>query len=119
MRRSKRFRVGRWRQRPDLVATIEREAPPGMDVLGVYELGPCRLILSRDDGDWHASISHPTRYPTWDEIAEARYQLCPDDVTMAIILPPSDEYVNLHPNCFHLHQIPDDVAEYRPAKVIQ
>jgi hypothetical protein len=56
---------------------------------------------------WHLSISHPSRYPTWDEIRDARYALLPDDVTMAMLLPPQREYVNLHKNCFHLHEIVD------------
>lgn len=54
---------------------------------------------------WHLSISHPERYPTWNEIRDARYDLLPDEVTMGMLLPPRAEYVNLHPNCFHLHQI--------------
>ena len=56
-------------------------------------------------GGWHISIAHPDRYPTWDEISECRYRLVPGTVTMAMILPPRNQYVNLHENCFHLHQI--------------
>jgi hypothetical protein len=56
---------------------------------------------------WHLSIAHPDRYPTWDEIADARYGLIPDDVTMAMLLPPRGEYVNEHPHCFHLWQVED------------
>jgi hypothetical protein len=56
---------------------------------------------------WHLSISHRHRYPSWDEIADARYALVPDRVTMAMLLPPRDEYVNAHPFCFHLWQIDD------------
>jgi hypothetical protein len=29
-------------------------------------------------------------------------------VTMAMILPPKSEYVNIHNFCFHLHQIPNE-----------
>jgi hypothetical protein len=36
----------------------------------------------------------------------ARYDLLPANITMALIFPPPEEYVNMHPNCFHLHQIP-------------
>lgn len=54
---------------------------------------------------WHLSISHPDRYPSWDEIVDARYQLVPDGVTMAQILPPRRQYLNIHPNCFHLWEI--------------
>lgn len=56
---------------------------------------------------WHLSIAHQHRYPTWDEIADVRYELVPDDVTMAMLLPPQDEYVNAHEHCFHLWQIED------------
>lgn len=56
---------------------------------------------------WHISIAHPDRYPTWDEIADVRYKLIPDDVTMAMLLPPPGEYVNLHEHCFHLWEIED------------
>jgi hypothetical protein len=59
----------------------------------------------RETKCWHLSISHPHRYPDWDVIADARYSLTPDEVTMAMILPPKEEYVNVHKNCFHLHQI--------------
>jgi hypothetical protein len=60
------------------------------------------------EGGHHISISHPYRYPTWDEIKAARYDLLPDDVTMAMLLPPIRQYVNRHDYCFHLHQIPNE-----------
>lgn len=72
-----------------------------------FRFGECLVFVSRSDAGWHLSISHPDRYPTWDEIKQARYQLVPHDVTMAMILPPPGEYVNLHENCFHLWQIED------------
>lgn len=56
---------------------------------------------------WHLSIAHRHRYPTWDEIADVRYELVPSDVTMAMLLPPPGEYVNEHDHCFHLWQIED------------
>ena len=56
---------------------------------------------------WHLSIAHAHRYPTWDEIADARYELIPDGVTMAMLLPSSSEYVNVNEHCFHLWEIED------------
>jgi len=56
---------------------------------------------------FHMSISHADRYPTWDEVADARYELIPDDVTMAMLLPPREQYVNVDEHCFHLWQISD------------
>lgn len=65
---------------------------------------------------WHLSISHrtsehppkPGRYPTWDEIKDARYRFMPGDIYVAQILPPEDEFVNVHATTFHLWQIPAD-----------
>ncbi|SIS88764.1 DUF7694 domain-containing protein [Alicyclobacillus vulcanalis] len=78
----------------------------------VYKLRKCTVMVEYHvDGGWHMSISHPERYPTWDEIREARYQLIPNDVTMAMLLPPKEEYVNVHPNCFHLHEVVDNGSD--------
>lgn len=75
------------------------------DYLRVYRLGECGVIVTREFGRWHLSVSHPSRYPLWDEVAEVRYRVIPDGVTMAMPLPPSSEYINLHPNCFQLVEI--------------
>lgn len=69
------------------------------------------IILSHSpDYGWHMSIAHPERYPTWDEIAYARYTLIPNEVTIALMLPPKEQYVNFHNNCFQLHQVYDKAA---------
>ncbi|AYO30619.1 hypothetical protein D2962_08275 [Biomaibacter acetigenes] len=65
----------------------------------------CLILISRDDGRLHLSISHKERYPTWDEIKQARYDLLPRTKDFAMILPKDGEYVNLHPNCFHLWEV--------------
>lgn len=67
--------------------------------------GKCTIICAIENDKWHLSIAHPTRYPTWDEIKDARYEFIPNNVTVALLLPPKEEYVNLHKNCFHLHEI--------------
>lgn len=80
--------------------------------------GHLTAIVAREpigsDGamQWHLSISHrtnhrpprPGRYPTWDEIADARYLLLPDDRTFVMELPPPAEYVAVHDTTFHLHE---------------
>jgi hypothetical protein len=72
-----------------------------------YQVGGCTVLVgSTEATGYHLSISHPSRYPTWDEIAHARYKLVPN-VTMALLLPPGSKYINIHPNCFHLWQVPD------------
>ena len=67
-----------------------------------------RLFLSVDDNVLHMSISHPTRYPTWDEISRTRYKFFSDDINFVMYLPKKSEYVNVHENCFHLYQLRTD-----------
>lgn len=55
---------------------------------------------------WHMSISHPRRYPTWDEIKYARYKFLPRDKDFMMMLPRDGDYVNVHENCFHLCETP-------------
>ena len=87
-----------------------------------YRMGECTVFAGIEPIDfrtsfvvvrptarrWHLSIAHPRRYPTWDELAEAREQLLPNDLAFALMFPASwDEYVNTHPNCFHLWEVHD------------
>ncbi len=89
------------------VAQIEQMKALGIIQPGTqaYLMGRCKILVSPpiDDGwGWHMSISHPKRYPKWDEIAKARYDLLPTDRVFVMVLPPQEQYVNLHDNCFHL-----------------
>lgn len=62
------------------------------------------VIVSVDDGSLHASIAHPDRYPTWAEILSVRNWIFPAEMEVVMVLARRSEYVNLHPNCFHLWQ---------------
>ena len=72
-----------------------------------YKMGTCFAILGHmpDTGAYHMSVSTPNRYPTWDEIVKLRYALIPDNLTMAMMLPPKSEYINVHEYCFQLHEV--------------
>jgi hypothetical protein len=78
-----------------------------------FTKGGCRVFIAQEDRHgtnkqrWHLSISRQDRYPGWDEIKDARYSLLPLGLTFAMILPPPNEYVNIHGNCFHLWEIED------------
>lgn len=72
--------------------------------------GRLSVFVSREPDGWHLSISHsfrsqPGRYPTWDEIVEARYRFLPNDITVAQLLPPLEEYTNVHATTFHLWEV--------------
>lgn len=66
------------------------------------EDGKLTVLRSKEDGLWHMSISHPSRYPSWDEIYEARYEFLLPNIQVAMMLPPKEEYVNFHKHTFHL-----------------
>ena len=74
-----------------------------------YKMDECDIILTKEklEGQYryHLCISHPLRDPTWREVKEARYKLTPDTVTMALVLPPTKEYIHIQRYCFHLWQI--------------
>lgn len=76
--------------------------------------GRLTALVSHEPAGWHMSISHTgnsgrlVRYPTWDEIAHGRYELLPGEITVAMFLPPEDEYVALHDTTFHLHEVAPD-----------
>lgn len=76
----------------------------------IYRMGKVTIFVSpayqEADTGWHISISRPDRYPSWDEIAKARYELLPEEMMMVMLLPPPDEYINVHNHCFHLHELP-------------
>ena len=76
-----------------------------MPYVKAYSFGKCKVLVGEEpEVGWHLSISHPVRYPNWEEIRDARYEFCPDNITMAMFLPPKAEWVNIHNNCFHLYE---------------
>ena len=78
---------------------------------GIFDFGECKVIVTVDDGCWHLSISHLKRYPTLDEIRDARYKFLPDEITVAMFYPPRGEYVNVHKTCFHLWEIKEGLLK--------
>lgn len=73
-----------------------------------YLLGRCLITVTppmATDG-WILSIDHPDRYPTWDEIAKARYELMPADALVGMMLPPKEQFINIAGNNFLLGELP-------------
>lgn len=79
-----------------------------------WRMGDCGIFVSKEPVDmvygprWHLSISCQHRYPSWEEIGQARDRLLPDDVFMCIPFPPRAHWLSIHPNCFHLWEFRDD-----------
>jgi len=78
-----------------------------------FMLGECSVIVTREHGLFHLSIAHRHRYPTWDEISQARYRILPDDVWIVMQLPPRRYFVNVNRFCFHLTEIEAPREELR------
>lgn len=76
--------------------------------------GHLSVFAGVEDERFHLSISHrlsdgsrrPGRLPTWDELKDARYRFAPLGTTMGMLLPPQEEYVNVHETTFHLWELP-------------
>lgn len=54
---------------------------------------------------WHLSVAHPRKLPPWHAVRDARYAFLPDSVTMALLLPPKDQYVNIHQFCMQMWEV--------------
>lgn len=109
------------------------DAPAGWTELGytagsafvrevqVFQRRLLRAIRSVDNGRLHLSVSREERLPTWADVRDARYDLLPDELTFAMLLPPREIYVNVHPNTFHLWEVDDpreddaEIAKLRAA----
>jgi hypothetical protein len=89
------------------ITELDRRLSPN-EYCKVYKYGSCRVIVGQEPVGWHISISHHRRLPTWEEVREARYQFVPNEVTMAMMLPPKEHYVNIHEFCFQLYEVKDE-----------
>jgi hypothetical protein len=81
--------------------------------LRTYRLGDCTVIVTREGGIFHLSIAQARRPPTWDEVAEAWYRCVPGAAHRhgGLVLPPLEEYVNLHEFCFQVTELLTAPAE--------
>lgn len=67
----------------------------------------CVVIISKDAGLWHMSMSRKDRLPNYDEMKTARYQFFPDLDYMIQIFPPKQDFVNVYQFCLHLWEPKD------------
>lgn len=88
---------------------LEVPAPaidPGMLVCKAFFKDRLRVIFTTEEHGTkivrHVSVSHASRYPTWEEIKDVRRDFFGTKHEAIMFLPPDNEYVNLHENCFHL-----------------
>ena len=82
--------------------TVEDEH--GVYSTGIFEYKGKLILINIENGRWHLSISanHTLGY---FELKQIRYMFLPNDMQVAQIFPPREQFVNLHENCFHLWQL--------------
>lgn len=79
----------------------------------VYQSQTLLVVFSADkhhetNETWvHVSVSHRDRLPNWDELKFVKEVFLGRDKLAIQVLPPAEEYVNLHPNVLHLWHCPD------------
>jgi hypothetical protein len=86
---------------PDIKNAKRFMSPDGLSVLTSCDNTPKWGWLR------HASVARPDRYPSWDEITEIKERFLGDKDCMMVI-PKKEDYVNLHNNCFHVWQCPQE-----------
>lgn len=88
--------------------------------------GSLRAIRAQEPPDhrWHLSVSHwrrterrtqrQPRFPTWAEVADARYDLLPANIDVALFLPAAEALVRPSANTLHLwetRRTPEEAEE--------
>lgn len=75
--------------------TIEEKAK-------AYDEAPKAAIVAHKDEDRHLKV---ILEGIFHELKEVRYKFMPNDMQVAQIFPPREEFVNVHENCFHLFEL--------------
>lgn len=82
---------------------ISTREKTGTDKYGIYSTGVFKykgmyLIIAIENGRWHLSVS--AKFPLgYHQLKEIRYKFLPNDIQVAQIFPPREEFVNVHHNC--------------------
>jgi len=91
---------------PEIAAMVNGNHQTQYKTLRSYVLGECTMLMTREFGQYHLSIAHPKRYPTWLEISTAWYRIVPgaESKVAALMLPKLSEYINIHNFCMQVHE---------------
>lgn len=89
---------------PFFIETKIVEDEYGMYATGTYQYKGMTLIIAIEAGKWHLSVS--AKFPLgYQQLKDVRYKFLPNDIQVAQIFPPREEFVNVHQNCWHLWEI--------------
>lgn len=109
----KKYRMPSPPQFPFKIREEERSDEYGVYSTGVFRYKGKYVVVNNEDGLWHLSVSanHTLGYY---ELKEVRYMFMPNNMHVAQIFPPREEFVNLHENCFHLYELDMNETEKLP-----
>ena len=109
----KKYRLPSPPQFPFKIREEERSDEYGVYSTGVFRYKGKYVVVNNEDGLWHLSVSanHTLGYY---ELKEVRYMFMPNNMHVAQIFPPREEFVNLHENCFHLYELDMNETEKLP-----
>lgn len=92
------------------IPTYEEQDDNGFYSTGAFKIGELVVLISHneDEGGWHMSMSKKDKMPTYEEMKDMRYKMLPNRIYACEIFPPREEFVNRHPFCRHLWEMPKD-----------
>lgn len=75
-------------------------------------VGKLHVIYSEDNTPkwgWlkHVSVSRSDRFPSWHEILAVK-EFFFGDVDCMMVMPKKEDYINVHENCFHIWETPQE-----------
>lgn len=76
----------------------------GVYSTGVFKYKSMLLIIAIEAGRWHLSVSAKFSLG-YQQLKDVRYKFLPNDIQVAQVFPPREEFVNVHRNCWHLWEI--------------
>ena len=100
--------------------------PPGWEIIQPWgsgfalrqKIGGLRVLIDceykRDGKAWvHVSYSRKDRIPSHEDTCKVKSAFIGDRYAYAVF-PPSDKYVNIHPNCLHLWALAEGDSQILP-----
>lgn len=88
---------------------VEQQATDeyGIYSTGIFKYKGMSLIIAIENGKWHLSVS--AKFPLgYQQLKDVRYKFLPNNIQVAQIFPPREEFVNVHEYCWHLWEIKDE-----------
>ena len=87
---------------------------PKFPSTGHTKFNGCTVIYSLDDTGpdkfgplRHVSLSRKFGFPTWLQILQVKDKWF-GDIDCMMVLPKKKDYVNVHDNCFHIWECPEE-----------